>query len=115
MARSNKPIVWGLFAAGGTISAFLVPVVMVILGRSVPFGILPVEVLSFERIHTVVSHPLGRLLMFGFVTLCLWHAAHRVRTTTHDLGIHNDQVTMIFCYGVAGLGTILALVFLLLL
>ena len=26
MAKSNKPIVWSLFAAGGTVAAFLAPV-----------------------------------------------------------------------------------------
>ena len=115
MARSNKPIVWSLFAAGGTVSAFLVPVLIVVLGLAVPFGLLPPDALSFDRVHGIVAHPLGRLVLFGFITVCLWHAAHRTRTTAHDLGIRNDHGTMWFCYGVAGLGTVLALAFLLLL
>ena len=28
MAKSNKPIVWGPFAAGGTLTAFLTPVLV---------------------------------------------------------------------------------------
>jgi fumarate reductase subunit D len=115
MARSNKPIVWGLFAAGGTASAFLVPVLILILGFAVPLGLLPPEALSFDRIHGFVAHPIGQLILFGFITVCLWHAAHRTRTTVHDLGIHNDHLTLRVCYGAAGLGTVLALVFLLLL
>ncbi|CCQ75198.1 fumarate reductase subunit FrdD [Magnetospira sp. QH-2] len=115
MARSNKPIVWGMFAAGGTASAFLVPVVMVVLGFAVPLGLLPAEALSFDRVYAIVAHPLGRLVMMGFITVCLWHAAHRTRTTVHDLGIHNDRATMTVCYGVAGLGTVLTAVFLILL
>ena len=115
MARSNKPIVWGLFAAGGTLSAFLAPILVLILDLAVPLGLLPADALSFDRIYGIVAHPLGRLILFGFITLCLWHAAHRTRTTVHDLGIHNDRATMRVCYGLAGLGTILALVFLLLL
>ena len=113
MARSNKPIVWGLFAAGGTATAFLVPVLMGVLGLAVPFGLLSPDTLSFDRVYGVVAHPLGRLILFGFIVVSLWHSAHRTRTTAHDLGIHNDLVTMIFCYGVASIGTALALLFLL--
>ncbi|MBT7487832.1 MAG: fumarate reductase subunit D, partial [Rhodospirillales bacterium] len=47
-------------------------------------------------------------IMFGLIMLSLWHAAHRSRTTVHDLGIRNDHVTAIICYCVAGLGTVLA-------
>ena len=115
MARSNKPIVWGLFAAGGTVSAFIVPVLILVLGLAVPFGVLSPDALSYDRIYGFVAHPLGRLIMFGFITVCLWHAAHRTRTTAHDLGIHNDHATMFVCYGVAGLGTVLGFVILLLL
>jgi len=115
MARSNKPIVWGLFAAGGTASAFMVPVIMITVGLAVPFGWLSVEDLSYDRVHAIASHPLGRLISFGFITICLWHAAHRTRTTVHDIGIHNDSATMTICYGMAGLGTILTGIFLFLL
>ena len=30
MAKSNKPIVWSLFAAGGTLAAFLAPVLVLL-------------------------------------------------------------------------------------
>ena len=115
MARSNKPIVWGLFAAGGTVTAFLAPVIIFILGFAVPFNGLWPEDLSYDRVYGFVAHPLMRLIIFGFVMLSLWHAAHRARTTVHDLGIHNDSMTAKVCYGLAGLGTILCVVILLLL
>jgi len=115
MARSNKPIVWGLFAAGGTVTAFLVPVLVLTLSLGAPLGLIPAENLSYDRIYPLVAHPLGRLIVFGFIMLSLWHAAHRTRTTVHDLGVNNDQATMVVCYGIAGAGTVLAAVFLLLL
>lgn len=115
MARSNKPIVWGLFAAGGTVSAFLTPVLIIVLGLAVPFGLLDTNLLSFDRIYGFVAHPLGRFVLFGFMTVSFWHAAHRTRTTVHDLGVNNDRATMFLCYGTAALGTVMALVFLLLL
>lgn len=115
MARSNKPIVWGLFAAGGTVTAFLSPVLMLVLGLAVPLGLLSADDLSYDRVYAVVAHPLGRLILFGVILLTLWHAAHRTRITAHDLGIHNDNATMLVCYGLATLGTVLAGLFLLLL
>ena len=30
MAKSNKPIVWGPFAAGGTVTAFVTPVLILL-------------------------------------------------------------------------------------
>jgi fumarate reductase subunit D len=30
MAKSNKPIFWGLFAAGGTVTAFVTPALVLI-------------------------------------------------------------------------------------
>lgn len=115
MARSNKPIVWGLFAVGGTVTAFLVPALIVVLGLAVPFELLSPNDLSFKRVYGIVAHPLGRIILFGFITVSFWHAAHRTRTTVHDLGINNDGATMLICYGVGGLGTVLSAVFLLLL
>ena len=47
MARSNKPIIWGLFAAGGTIAAFVIPVMVFITCLAVPLELLPDYVLSY--------------------------------------------------------------------
>jgi fumarate reductase subunit D len=114
MARSNKPLVWSLFAAGGTVTAFLAPIMILILGLAVPLGWLTPDALSHDRIHGIVAHPSGRLILFGFIMVSLWHAAHRTRTTAHDLGVQNDQLTMSICYGLAGLGTTLTFVMLIL-
>ncbi len=64
MARSNKPIIWSLFAAGGTFAAFVTPVMIVVTGLAVAFGLLPAEALAFERVLAVVQHPIGKGLLF---------------------------------------------------
>lgn len=51
--RSHKPIVWGLFAGGGTVAAFLAPVLMVVT------GFMPLvfdDVLSYERMQAFVGN-----------------------------------------------------------
>ena len=41
MARSNKPMLWLPFAAGGLVAALTIPVLILITGILMPLGILP--------------------------------------------------------------------------
>jgi fumarate reductase subunit D len=113
MSQSNKPVVWGLFAAGGTLSAFLVPVMILITCFAVPLGLLPADTLSYERLHDQLQHPLSKLVTFAVLFLIIWHAAHRMRITAHDLGVRSDTVVMLVCYGIAAAGTLLTVLALL--
>ena len=99
MARSNKPILWLPFAAGGLVAALIIPVLMLITGVLMPLGILP---LPYEKMAAFVHNPLGKLILFGTVALPAWHAAHRLRMTAHDLGLGGGAVVQAICYGLAG-------------
>jgi len=109
MARSNKPVAWSLFAGGGTLAAFLTPVLIIITGLAVPLGFLSGDILSYERALTVLQNPFGKLVIFGIIFLQLWHAAHRLRITAHDFGIRADTAVMIICYGLAALATVVTI------
>ncbi|MBK8507569.1 MAG: fumarate reductase subunit FrdD [Candidatus Competibacter sp.] len=104
MAKSNKPIIWGLFAAGGTVTAFLTPA-LVLLALFAAMRFSP-NLFTYESIHAFASHWLGKLIIFGVVTLSLWHAAHRLRITVHDFGIRADLVVATILYMIAALGTV---------
>ena len=41
--RSGEPPVWLMFGAGGTVSAIFFPVVILILGLLLPFGLIAVS------------------------------------------------------------------------
>lgn len=110
MPQSHKPIVWGLFAAGGTIAAFVLPVLILITCFAVPLGLLASDVLSYDRLLALLQHPLSKLTTFALLFLIIWHAAHRMRITAHDLGIRNDKFVMLVCYGVAAAGSLLLLI-----
>ena len=110
MARSNKPIIWALFAAGGTFAAFVTPVMIVVTGLAIDSGLLSAEALAYERVLTVVQNPIGKGLIFLAVFLPAWHAAHRLRITAHDFGIRADTAVMAVCYGLAALATLVAVV-----
>jgi fumarate reductase subunit D len=111
MAKSNKPIVWGLFAAGGTFSAFIMPA-LVLLTLLAAFGYVP-EILAYEHLHSFLSHWLGKLILFALIFLSLWHAAHRLRITLHDFGVRADILVATLLYIIAGLGTLGTIVYLL--
>ena len=109
MAPSNKPVIWALFAAGGTVAAFILPVLILITCLAVPLGLLSADVMSYEHLLVLMQHPLSKLVTFGVLFLIIWHAAHRMRITAHDLGSRNDKLVSFVCYGIAAAGTLLAL------
>jgi fumarate reductase subunit D len=105
MATSNKPVIWGLFAAGGTLAALVVPVLILISCLGVPLGLLSPDVLSYEHLLGLLQNPFSKLITFGTLFLIIWHAAHRTRITAHDLGIRKDTLVAFVCYGIAAIGT----------
>jgi fumarate reductase subunit D len=98
MARSNKPLLWLPFAAGGLVAALITPVLILITGLLVPLGILH---LPYEKMAAVAHNPIGKLILLGIVALPAWHAAHRLRMTAHDLGLGSGFAVKAACYGSA--------------
>lgn len=106
MAKSNKPIVWSLFAAGGTLAAFLAPV-LVVLFLLLALGRAP-QMLGYAQLHAFASGWAGKAFLLGVITLFLWHAAHRLRITLHDFGLRRDLAVAVVVYLGAAVGTALA-------
>ena len=111
MAKSNKPVVWGLFAAGGTATAFITPA-LVLLTLLPAFGVMP-ELLAYDNLRGFAGHWLGKLVLFGIVFLSSWHAAHRLRITLHDFGVRADTAVAVVVYLAAAAATLSAVYFLL--
>lgn len=111
MAKSNKPIFWSLFAAGGTLAAFLAPV-LALLFLLLAMG-HPPSLLSYANLHAFAASWLGKVFLLGVITLFLWHAAHRLRVTLHDFGLRQDAVVAVVVYLVAAAGTGLTALYLL--
>ncbi|KAF0136751.1 MAG: fumarate reductase subunit D [Rhodospirillaceae bacterium] len=108
MAKSHKPIVWGPFAAGGTLAALVTPALILITGIAVPLGILSPETLSYDRAHAFAGNWLGKLILLAFVVLPAWHAAHRARITAHDFGVRADGLVASAVYAMALIATVVA-------
>lgn len=104
MAISNKPLVWGPFAAGGTLTAFLTPA-LILLTLLAALGHAP-DLLAYDRLHVFAHQWLAKLAVAGGVFLSLWSAAHRLRITCYDLGVRADTVvaTIVYAGALAGTG-----------
>lgn len=111
MAQSNKPIVWGPFAAGGTLTAFLTPV-LILLTLLAGLGHVP-DLLGYEALRAFASHGLVKLGLVIVIFLSLWSAAHRLRITCYDLGLRADTLVATLVYAAAVAGTVAAALFLL--
>ena len=106
MRRSREPIIWALFGGGGMASALFLPALIVVLFIALPLG--RVEGAVFGDLQALVRHPLTRLGVFVFVSLCWFHWAHRFRYTLYD-GLqlsHLNQLIAVVTYGIATAGTV---------
>ena len=106
MAIAKKAVVWGLFAAGGTLSSFVFPA-LIALFLLVALGFVP-NGLQYDQLHAFAAGWIGKLCLFGVLFLSLWHAAHRLRVVFHDFGVRQDALVAKAVYLVATAGTLMA-------
>jgi fumarate reductase subunit D len=112
MAISHKAPFWFLFAAGGTIVAFVMPIMIFMTGIAPALGIFS-DAWSYETMRSFVGGWFVKLVLFGIITLASWHAAHRLRVVAHDFGIRADSAVAVVVYGMASIATIACLIALL--
>lgn len=102
MKRSNAPVFWLLFGAGGMLSALLGTVLVFITGVAAPIGWpFGADFMSYPRMLAFSQHWLAKAFLFAVIALFAWHAVHRIYHSLHDLGIPTGMAAKIACYGVA--------------
>ena len=108
--RSNAPIFWSLFGAGGMLSALIGPALVFVTGIAVPLGfLLGTDAMSYPRMIHFAGNWAGKGFVFAVIALFLWHATHRIFHSLHDLGIRTGPLATTLCYGGAFAGTAIAL------
>lgn len=99
------PLFWTIFSAGGTVAALFYPIHLLLVGFAFPLGwVDPPDHAALSRL---IAHPVARLYLFAFVSLPMFHWAHRFRYTLYD-GLqlkHLTELIAVICYGTALLVT----------
>jgi len=99
--RTNEPLFWALFGGGGMLGVFTMPVLIVIFGLLVPFGLFGGAEGTYEVMHGVLTNWFASLLIFLGLGVILWHSCHRTFHALHDLKIHPPEIVRVVIYGVA--------------
>jgi len=105
MKRSNKPIFWSLFGAGGMLSALIGPVLIYKTGFNP-------QSLAYERVLLLAQNGFGKLAVLAVIGLFLFHGCHRLYHSLHDFGIHVGPGLKAAFHGFAAAGTLAAAVLL---
>ena len=79
-------ILWGVFSVGGFIAAFLLPVLIYIVGIAYPLGLWPIS--GQDPTTSILNHHhLGTLFLFVTVAGSLYHGIYRFQSTLTELGL----------------------------
>ena len=109
LKRSNAPIFWGLFGAGGMLAALFGPMLVLITGILVPLGLLlPADTMSYPKMLAFAQNFIGKGFIFAIIALFLWHAVHRIYHSLHEIGIHAGFGAKLVCYGIALISTLIS-------
>lgn len=106
-----EPVIWLLFGAGILAGTMLLTGWILVVGLGVPLGVVPADALEFERAHMLGSNLIGRLVLVALIALPMWKGAHHLRSLSLDFGGGSrDTLVATGLYGLADLGTLLAIV-----
>ena len=94
MAKSKEPLFWSLFAGGGMVAAMILPISILITGF-----LVPMKAIDEKQLYDKLTHPIGKIVLLGVIFLSLFHAAHRLKHTVHDMGVHLGAAGMLIFYG----------------
>ena len=107
MKRSNEPVFWSLFGAGGMLSALVGVALVFVTGIGVPLALLvSPDLMQYQSMLGFAQHWLGKIIVLAIIALFLWHAALRILHMLHDFGVHAGIVPRLICYGLTLLCTI---------
>lgn len=105
-----EPLIWLLFGTGILVGTILLTGWLIVVDLGIPLGVVPADSLAWERAHELGSNIVGRLVLLALCVLPLWKGAHHLRSLSVDFGGSDRDVPVAsLLYGIAGLGSLAAL------
>lgn len=105
-----EPIIWLLFGNGILIGTMLLTAWLLVVGVAMPLGLVSESALAYDRAHMLGANLIGRVVLFALIALPLWKGAHHIRSLSIDFGGYSrDTLVAVIVYGIADIGTLLAL------
>lgn len=105
--RSDEPVWWALFSAGGVCFAVFVPAAVFFLALALPLGWIELD-------HAQAVRAFGSIFAVVFagavITLPAFHAAHRIRHGLYDLKCSQRGLVKWLSYGLAFVASAYAVV-----
>lgn len=111
-----EPLIWFMFGQGIMIGTMLLTPWILVLYLLIPFGIVDVEAISYDRVlglmqSSFLGLPLAKLVIAAVAILPLWKGAHHVRSLLVDLGGGDrDAAVGTVLYLIATVGSVMAIV-----
>lgn len=117
-----EPFLWGLFSLGGFLTAFLLPVTVVAISFLVPIGFWPASRIDYAWLQSAMNPAaanLQGLLVRAFFFLVIAggfvHGAHRFTYMVAEATGHKgERAVSVLCHGLAIIGSLVALYYVLL-
>ncbi|MHC4954645.1 MAG: succinate dehydrogenase/fumarate reductase transmembrane subunit [Planctomycetota bacterium] len=104
-----KAMLWGAFAAGGMVAALFYPAQLFVM-----FLLWPTDALKapdYTTVHALFTNWIFRLYLLVFISLPLFHVAHRIMAAFMDFGLRPFRKPVaLLLYGGAAIGTALTIV-----
>lgn len=90
-------------------AALFLPIFVLVFGLLIPLGAVTAD---HAQVHAVLRNPIIMLVLFGVLTLSLFHWAHRFRHVLID-GFRLRPFALpisVACYGTAAIGAVITAV-----
>jgi succinate dehydrogenase subunit D len=117
-----EPLLWGLFSLGGFLTAFLLPATIVAISFLVPLGLWSPDRIGYAWMQGALNPAAAsfqglivRLFFLLVIAGSLFHGAHRFTYMVGEaLGHRGEQGVSLVLHGLAAIGSVLALYYVLL-